>query len=48
VAYKFLLDEDRWLDDPANPRKAPDGAGGLNAVLVLDAAPAPLRSGRGS
>jgi serine protease AprX len=31
--YKFRLDSDRWLDDPDNPDKAPDGHGGLNAVL---------------
>jgi hypothetical protein len=33
--YKFLLDGARWLDDPANPRKAPDGLGGLNSVLTV-------------
>jgi serine protease AprX len=33
--YKFLLDGARWLDDPANVRKAPDGLGGLNSVLTL-------------
>ena len=27
-AYKFLLDGHRWLDDPNNPRKAPDDVGG--------------------
>jgi serine protease AprX len=32
--YKFLLDE-RWLDDPGNQRKTPDGVGGLNSVLVV-------------
>ncbi|HEU5101592.1 MAG TPA: S8 family serine peptidase [Roseiflexaceae bacterium] len=31
--YKFLLDGVRWLDDPANVRKAPDGLGGLNSLL---------------
>ena len=31
--YKFLLDGGEWLDDPANPKKAPDGLGGLNSVL---------------
>lgn len=29
--YKFRLDGDRWLPDPANPWRAPDGAGGLNS-----------------
>ena len=36
-SYKFLLDGERWLDDPANPRKAPDGLGGLNSVVYLPA-----------
>jgi len=26
----------RWLDDPANPRKAWDGMGGFNSLLVED------------
>lgn len=34
-AYKFLLDGSRWLDDPANPRKAHDGRGGLNSTFVI-------------
>jgi hypothetical protein len=35
--YKFLLDGTRWLDDPTNPHKAPDGLGGLNSVLIVEA-----------
>lgn len=35
--YKFLLDGARWLDDPANPHKAPDGQGRLNSVLTISA-----------
>jgi len=35
--YKFLLDQERWLDDPANPKKAPDGLGGLNSVVDIPA-----------
>jgi 1,4-alpha-glucan branching enzyme len=31
--YKFLLDGRRWLDDPNNPHKAPDGLGSLNSVV---------------
>ena len=31
--YKFLIDGDRWLDDPANPNKFPDRFGGLNSVF---------------
>ena len=34
-AYKFLLDGERWLDDPVNPRKAHDGVGGLNSTLAV-------------
>ncbi len=34
-AYKFLLDGKHWLDDPDNPRKAHDGVGGLNSVVVV-------------
>ena len=34
-AYKFLLDGSRWLDDPANPRKAHDGQGGLNSTFAI-------------
>ena len=33
--YKFLLDGQRWLDDPNNPCKAPDGLGGLNSAVVV-------------
>lgn len=33
--YKFLLDGARWLDDPANPQKAPDSYGGLNSLLIM-------------
>ncbi|MCI0433713.1 MAG: S8 family serine peptidase [Gemmatimonadetes bacterium] len=32
--YKFLIDEERWIDDPANPWKEPDGLGGFNSVLT--------------
>lgn len=34
-AYRFLIDGERWQDDPANPRKAPDGYGGFNSVLIV-------------
>ncbi|MDX2122118.1 MAG: S8 family serine peptidase [Gemmatimonadota bacterium] len=33
--YKFCLDGIRWVDDPANPRKQPDGVGGLNATVEV-------------
>jgi serine protease AprX len=29
--YKFLLDGDRWIADPTNPRRVPDGVGGINS-----------------
>ena len=35
-AYKFLLDDNYWLDDPANPRKAWDGYGGFNSLLTVE------------
>lgn len=37
-AYKFLLDGERWLDDPWNPSKVHDGAGGLNSSFAIDRA----------
>ena len=43
-AYKFLLDGTRWLDDPDNPRKAPDGVGGLNSTIVVREAGRPRGS----
>ncbi len=33
--YKFRLDQTRWLADPDNPKKEPDGAGGLNSIVVV-------------
>ena len=35
--YNFLLNGNRWLNDPANPLKAQDGFGSLNSVLVVEA-----------
>jgi serine protease AprX len=34
--YKFLVDGQRWLEDPNNGRKSADTYGGLNSVLVLE------------
>ena len=34
-AYKFVLNESEWVQDPANPASTPDGFGGQNSVLVL-------------
>jgi serine protease AprX len=33
--YRFVLDGERWLPDPANPARVPDGAGRWNSVLVV-------------
>jgi serine protease AprX len=33
--YKFIIDGQRWIDDPSNGMKAPDNYGGLNSVLVV-------------
>lgn len=33
--YKFVLDGDRWIEDPRNPDKTPDGQGGSNSCLRL-------------
>jgi serine protease AprX len=35
-AYKYLIDEIRWLDDPSNPQKRPDNFGGFNSILTLN------------
>jgi serine protease AprX len=34
-AYKFLLDDDVWIADPANRRSVDDGLGGRNSVLTI-------------
>jgi len=34
--YKFLINGERWVEDPSNGMKAPDNYGGLNSVLVID------------
>ena len=33
--YKFIVDGKRWIEDPSNGLKAPDGYGGLNSLLVI-------------
>lgn len=33
--YKFLIDGKHWMEDPANPRKAPDGHHGYNSMIVI-------------
>jgi len=34
--YKFVVDGNRWLEDPSNGMKVPDNYGGLNSVLAID------------
>jgi len=34
--YKFIVDGQRWIEDPSNGLKAPDQYGGLNSVLVIE------------
>jgi serine protease AprX len=34
--YKFVINSQRWIDDPSNGMKAPDNYGGLNSVLVIE------------
>ena len=34
--YKFIVDGTRWIEDPSNGMKMPDGFGGLNSLLVIE------------
>ena len=34
--YKFIINGQRWIEDPSNGMKAPNNYGGLNSVLVID------------
>lgn len=34
--YKFIINGQRWIEDPSNGMKAPNHYGGLNSVLVLE------------
>lgn len=38
LSYKFVLDGARWIPDPENAEREPDGHGGENTVLILGAA----------
>jgi len=33
--YKFIIDDQRWIEDPSNGMKAPNNYGGLNSVIVI-------------
>ncbi len=35
-AYKLIVDEDRWVEDPSNGLKEADAHGGLNSILNID------------
>ena len=34
-AYKFIIDGQEWIEDPANPDKVPDPYGGSNSLLTV-------------
>jgi len=34
--YKFVVDGQRWIEDPSNGRKVPDNHGGLNSVITIE------------
>lgn len=34
--YKFIVDETRWIEDPSNGVKTPDGYGAMNSILVIE------------
>lgn len=36
LEYKFIINGQRWIEDPSHGMKAPDNFGGLNSVLVID------------
>ena len=36
VEYKFIIDGQRWIEDPSNGMKTPNNYGGLNSVLVIE------------
>jgi serine protease AprX len=34
--YKFIVNGQRWIEDPSNGRKVPDNHGGLNSVITIE------------
>lgn len=34
--YKFIVDGNRWIEDPTNGMKVPDGYGGLNSLIAIE------------
>jgi len=35
-AYKFLADEETWIEDVDNPHREPDGFNGFNTIFVIE------------
>ena len=36
LQYKFIINGQRWIEDPSNGMKSPDNFGGLNSVVVIE------------
>jgi 1,4-alpha-glucan branching enzyme len=34
--YKFLVDGERWMPDPGNPKRVKDGFDGYNSVVIVE------------
>lgn len=34
--YKFLVDEENWIEDFSNPYREPDGYAGFNSILIVE------------
>ena len=34
--YKFIIDGEEWIPDPANPTTTDDGFGGYNSVITIE------------
>ena len=34
--YKFVVNGQRWIEDPSNGRRVPDNHGGLNSVITIE------------
>jgi 1,4-alpha-glucan branching enzyme len=34
--YKFIINGERWIEDPSNGLKSPDNYGGLNSILIIE------------
>lgn len=45
-AYKFVVDGEQWIEDPANRSRMSDGVGGWNSRCVISALPVAAADGR--